>query len=260
MAQKFFFALALFLSSSLFSTGNWSLKDYYEYSALEKRNFLWEKILKSSYKDGLPVLANKVLSALNQWNSNPDTKLVTVGSVAKIQLVPMSRYFSGIFSSGALGLVYLSLSAPYGVVSETLIIKFLIDDSLSLNLKISHVKDPQVNIKFSDEFVAQGKPEPGFFWQQSENQVVELAKRSCNGRLAFDLNAPSQLIFVPSKELTGLQNKAGDFRQALAELKSGILYEVYTLDSFNLRWHIANIMLDSEFINSHYADTQLFMQ
>ena len=240
-------------------------KDYYHYLAVDKQILLYD-MQRESMHTILPELGNKLIQLLSQLKSPPRPIQSIISSAAKIRFESHSRQYSGLYTSGSLGFIRFALSANFEPMIE---IKFLIDESPSLNLKFQGSKHEHLHEKtlFTHELNAHASfvDENLLYHPQYdtiEHQVNNLALRSSNGRLVFEINIPRHLNLVPSETLKSimLEYSARDFRTALATLPPGsLLYEVYTNTNYSdFPCHIASIVLDSEFIASSMGDLRLF--
>lgn len=265
MVQIISGALVLILASNLLAMGRGLPKDYCDYSALEKQNLLYDMQKESKYEN-LPGLGTKFIQVIERLKPQPKIIHCTIGSVAKIRFESHSKKYSGIYSSGALGFIRLALSADFEPIIET---KFLIDDSPSLNLKLQGPANKNIKIDdlFMTEFSVQASQADSNFFAYLQNEALEhqvsnLALRLSNGRLVFDIKPPSKLTFIPSESLKAamLERGTSDFREALTTLKTGtLLFTVWTkVTELDLDFHIASIVLDSEFISSFVGDLRLF--
>jgi len=265
MTQKFFLALALLLTSNLFAAHREFPKNYDEYPAQEKQDFLYNLLLDNKYEE-LPELGTKIDQIIARLKANTKTILNTVGSVAKMRFESHSKVYSGIYASGALGVIRFALSADFETTIE---LKFLIDESPSLDLTLQAHPNTcdQRSALFTNEFISLPiRRNANYFLylhnEEAQYQVSNLALRSPNGRLVFDVKLPYQLTLIPSCGLKYLMQDSNktNFREILTTLNKGaLLFEVWTkIDVDDYASHIGSIVLDSEFIASVAGDQHLF--
>ena len=244
--REIFCALVLLSVSNLFALHK-DLPDseYYDYTAKEKQDYIYNKLIKYEHTT-FPQLGG-FLDRIIHNNSNK------ISTSAKIKFISRSRSYSGIYKSDALGYITLGLTTDYIPLLD---IKFLIDDALSIDLNFTGIEQ-----EFENNF--------DLFLQNFSSkihdqnyQLARLAMRESNGRLAFDVKSPFELILVPSErfELRIRQNSNKDYRLALKAFSPGdLLYNIlaksYKQEEF---LHIGDIMLESEFIASQYGDEMLF--
>lgn len=322
------FRSTLMLISLIAATPAWSqsilegktLETYQAQSAEQKKEELWSLITSSEYSLNFihqalgtvsPELRKKLedpeylkVSFTHASDELPEGRVRLIhanGTVAKIRLERTEESkFTGLFQSGATGLVRLSLAAPQvGVIAGRLPLvpsipfipgmglKLLIDGKESVNLMTMNSLDGQNNSRFFAESFTNDLPQPEVreetkkMFEAFQQAVTELkpgssplyltlapwARVSRDGSVVEKPLAPHAILMVPTKEACqaycGWANVLTvDFRGRLENLEVGTtIYEIYTVEvKGSTPVHWGKLVMESEFVASSYGDRGLFFR
>lgn len=203
------------------------------------------------------------------------------GSVGKTRWIPKGESpYSGLFETGAIGLIRLSLAIDGGSFTPGIGLKLLVDGEPSVNLVAMNSLDGQgENLNFFEKPLRTkiGPPQSGVlrllvgpFTKAIEFinpdtspfklPVDHFARLYPDGKKVELVKAPDILVFTA---LQGIQQDPTDLRDHRDKLKAlgpgQVLYQVFTNNNES-RKIIAEIVLDSIFIASDYGDNRLFFQ
>jgi hypothetical protein len=288
-----------------FGQGGQSLPSAFEsWTAADKQDLIWKRISALPYSaSDLPVSGPGALELAQGLNPafaaraflNPGDEMAPgraklihpLGVAAKVRWVPFANSFSGIFGSGAEGIVRLSIaSADVSKFGPGMALKLFVDGQASANLVATYSLDSQ-------------GPNPDFFlhplttvlnppqavalrlgslvFKAALNLIsdapvneltiplTELASIDSSGAKASDLQAPEMLQFVPSDDVR-TQFQAGgsdrDFRVGLQGISSGtVLYRVFAKAfGADAMVEVGQLVTESEFVASRYADRTLYFR
>lgn len=316
--------MSFLLTSTLLiaQTDDISIQEKFSYESLptnyealgadEKQALLWDRIQKGHWKK-LPNLigdwqtfisAPSALLRLGEVFSHSHdevprnlfgkrrVKIIhTFGVTAKIEYVPTTEgqiEYSGIYQSGAIGIVRFSLAGNPDIIGYT----------PGFSMKLLRDGMPSVNSMAMERLNGQGKnrnwfakdfstiiPDPDNFILEQAAKIFELvhkpatqlpvdhfARHSRDGRFETDMRSPHQLFFRPAEGTKNLilEDTKNDFRKELGKLQeNATVYEVWARDKedfLNDKWgqsgaiHIGNLVLRSKFVPSHYGDKVMFFQ
>ena len=136
-------------------------ESYDSFSAKEKRAILWENSIKNDYdldhldtsktsflEKGKLFLKSYLLPAFNHTSDElPEGRKRLIhefGSVAKVKWIPSDHSpFTGLFSTGGLGLIRVSLATLGDPYIPGLALKILIDGAPSVNFHVMYSLDGQ---------------------------------------------------------------------------------------------------------------------
>lgn len=270
--------------------------DYQNLLAAEKLDLLWAKITQSEWQDLPPfdgrgwssILKNlrSLFSLAKTFDHSSDeipkgrVKFIhTYGSVAKFEYIPVPGHeYTGIYESGAYGLIRLSLAGNPDQINYTpgAALKFLVDGIPSLNIVVMNNLEGQGQNRnfFANDF-SNKIPGPRTLPLRILEGIFKMVRKPANdlpvGHLGYyqndgayvnDAVVPSQLIFKPSSQVSHLiqEDSKIDVREELAMIPdSSTLYHVYALQG-QAEQKIGDIVLRSKFLASKYGDKNLFFQ
>ena len=267
-------------------------------TAESKQMLLWNKIEETKWST-LPPLSGKgwasiienlksLISLATTFDHESDelpegrNKFIhTYGSVAKVSFMPVSNPYTGIFKSGAIGLVRLSLAADPALIGFTpgIALKFLINGESSLNIfAMNSLNGQGQNTNWFEHSFSNKIPRPEgialkileviFDRTQKPSNFLSLnhlATMGSDGIREASPKAPYQLIFKPGQEMKGLipRDSRRDFRENLELIhQKAVLYEVYALASeIDQKAALVGFLVtESSFVDSQYADKKLFFR
>lgn len=269
-------------------------KHYQARDAIEKQDILWQNTLEAEYvtlpkidKDWNFILTHVgALFRLKETfehvsDEMPKNKVKLThnhGVLAHMRFVPAAdNPFTGIYGSGGMGLIRLSLTAdPSGGYIQAMAMKFLVDGKPSVNLHLMNNLDGQGdNWNFFAGPFSNKLPHPTskpvvmlekifemVKTPANELTVEHLAKVDTQGNVYKVFNAPDQLFFEADQSLQNVIDPESreDFRETLkAVVGKGVLGQVYGTNGEE-RVLLGSIYIDSELIASQYADEVLFFQ
>lgn len=288
------FVFLLFLGQSLCFAELPS--NYQSLNAIDKQDLLWNEILTSNAVDPLPPLSGNTFTEMLEklrglFNLKPSFDYVSDeepvgrikiihanGSVGKIEFIPAANQpFSGVYHTGAIGLVRLSLA-----VSPTddgyvpgMAVKFLLPHHESLNLHAIYLLEGQNdNWNFFANTFSNEVPDPTtwilklideiFEWTRSPATKLPLwhvAAWTNEGQYVSNVVFPDRIYFKPSDQVKNLipATSREDFRKSLSRIPMGPLYEVYG-EYRGREYDIGTIVLKSALLASNYGDQKLFFQ
>ncbi|MGE3608144.1 MAG: hypothetical protein AB7I27_01055 [Bacteriovoracaceae bacterium] len=292
--------LVLLLTSFLLSTSIFAQlpNDYQKFSAAKKQSLLLANVEKTKYATLPPIPAGgwgSILAKLKSFMTLGETfnevsdempasrgknKLIhSSGSVAGVIYIPSEQYptFTGIFSSGGLGVVRLSLAgSPESLGSFTpgMGVKILVDGKPSVNVTVMYSLNGQgENTNFFANVFSNRIPKPTGFalnalfqWFKlfAKNPLVlgvdHFAKVKSNGEVVDQPVVPYQLLFQPVLKLN--EKSTRDFREDLKVVRGGtLIYILYaTRNDRDKPFEIGRFYTTSDMIPSEYGDHQLFFQ
>ncbi len=202
------------------------------------------------------------------------------GSSAAIEFVAEPGHpLTGLFRSGAPGIVRLSLGTPFATTGSFvpgMAIKLFVDGQASKNMHVMEKLEGQGdNRDFFQATFTNSLPEPTsfstkvgkkYFGRFVESPIFltvdHVAAVDRSGVVANPMVAPAQIYFVPADGLHQDANGA-DFRVELAKIPAGTkLYDVYAkVSKFSKGLtSIGSIVTKSNFVASEYSDKSLFFQ
>jgi hypothetical protein len=283
---------------------------YDSLSACDKQEVLWEKARATAYKAlpehksfGLMQLMGMGMQELKvKGERHSDFApegwkkyLHRRGSLAKVKLVSRDSLYTGVFQGADCGLLRLSLTYnPEGKrpVAPGLVLKILRDKIHSANIsalvslegqgkEFNFFANPMSNIVPVSNGMGQ-KIVHQLFSRVSnypeQLQANDMAQFSPQGDKIVNLNSPTQIFFVPNKELKFSSNEH-DVRDDFYKIPAGtIIYHLYALpekyknmDYANYRMdmvktfiqeseHVADIVSTSEFVASEFGDDGIFFK
>lgn len=274
---------------------------YQTLTALEKQQIVWQKISSQPYATLPPMTffsaddwkalhAARIARAASSLGKSFDhvsdempegrVKMIhAYGSAALVEFVADKAHpFTGLFKSGALGLVRLSLGTPMastGNFVPGMAIKLFVDGVPSKNMHVMQTLEGQGdNRDFFKHTFTNKLPEAasratkigaGHFGGFVENpiflKVDHVASVQANGTREEDVVAPYQLFFRPAD--VHLPEGAADFRAELAKVPPGSkLYDVFAAYSqyTKTRVFIGTLVTRSNFVSSEYSDKVLYFQ
>ena len=277
--------------------------DYSLKTASEKQNILYTNSSNASYsasqiekqKNPPPWEMVKLFSttylAESFTNSSDEfkhkkTKLIhTYGSVAKVSFnITHETKYTGLFKSGALGIIRLSLARLGSPYTPGLALKLLVDGDKSQNIFSMYSLDGQgenynffqnnfeskINAPESTVLQILGERfrlamvELGSSHQDPTLQsATDLAAISSNGTGVMQPIAPYSIVFEPTATAQ-MSPQKGELRVRLGQapyLPNLVLYKVFVRDSQGgPKEEIGEVRLTSKFVASEYVDTMLFFQ
>lgn len=201
------------------------------------------------------------------------------GSAAMVEFVPTEYHnYTGLFRTGALGVVRLSLGLPKASVGSFvpgMAIKLFVDGGRSRNLfAMQRLEGQGNNNNFFEHTFTNSLPEPtesstklgvDYFERFVENAIFLTVNHAASveqdGTLVEDDRAPLQVFYVPNPEISMDPNNA-DFRLELEKIPAGTtLYEVFGVDDeSDAGKKIGEIITSSPFISSKFGDERLYFQ
>ncbi|MBI4925967.1 MAG: hypothetical protein HY843_08600 [Bdellovibrio sp.] len=219
--------------------------------------------------------------------------LHTYGTAAKVKLKITNPFlpYTGIFKTGAIGIVRLSLAKQEGPFTPGMAIKLLIDGNPSINLHVMHSVDGQEDDRnfFKHDFsniipppvreelkilgipfhktVMQIKDGPESEGNLPLSQAASLDK---HGKSISNPVTPYQIVFTPNEELAVDAHILLDFRTYLGKIgfdddfdkfkDNTVLYSISVKAKDGPLQKIGELILKSPFIASPYEDRILFFQ
>lgn len=290
-----------------------TLEEYQAQSAVKKQSELWSKILETKYwanfihqalstaskeqRKNLEKTEYLKISFTHHSDEFPPGRIRLIhatGGVAKISLVRTEESkHTGLFQTGARGLVRLSLAAPQ--IANTLGLapfipgmglKLFIDGKESVNLMTMNSLDGQESKNIFSATFTNDLPTPKV--EESTKKMFEAFKQTVEelspGSNPLFLNlahwarinsdgsevknpvAPHSIVLVPTamaqESYSCCSSFPKDFRGRLANVDAGtIIYTIYTKATKVgplVLW--GNIITDSEFVASQYGDQSLFFR
>ncbi|HXK05755.1 MAG TPA: helix-hairpin-helix domain-containing protein [Verrucomicrobiae bacterium] len=218
----------------------------------------------------------------------PRTKwLHQFGTIAKAEYVPdpfpppayEGTYppFSGLFETGAIGVVRLSLAMNTRFYITGTSLKLFVDGKPSQNLILNPSLDPQDTKNFFELGMTDrlpvavkfpfGPPANVFadWWMgmisaPRDQSVAHLAKVKSNGEQVVSPSAPYQVFAIPANDdLMQDPNTTEDFRELIGKIKPGtVLYRIHGKPRQDGPWiPIGSIRTTSHFVASAFDDRVL---
>lgn len=270
--------------------------NYQDFPAEQKRDYLWNEVVKSHQMNPLPRLSGGSLGdvldkitglfdlgpafdhASDQMPKGRVKIIHSNGSVGKISLLPTPHHpFTGLYQTGAIGVVRLSLAAS--PTDESYIpgmaIKFIIPLRQSLNVHVMNCLEGQGrNWNFFAKEFTNEIAHPTTFTLKAIEKIFEWTRKPANQLPLWHIASwtneskkvdapitPERIYFRPASAITNLisEHSREDFRVALLKIPFGPLYEVYG-DYKGVEYHIGTLMLESNLLASDYGDKHLFFQ
>ena len=219
----------------------------------------------------------------------PRTKwLHQFGTIAKAEFVPNPKRppnyegiyppFSGLFETGALGVVRLSLAMSTRFYITGMSLKLFVDGKSSQNLIVNPSLDPQDTNNFFELGMTDRLPMAvkfpfglaparvfsdwwmGMISAPRDQPVAHLARVKSNGDSVANPRVPYQVFCIPaSDDLMQDPNTTEDFRDLIGQIKPDtVLYQVHAKASENGPWiPIGSIKTTSKFLTSEFDDRVL---
>lgn len=273
--------------------------DYQTLGSEEKLSLLWDqRIVPTAYTILPPIkftsifwkffkLLNPLYLAVtfnlvsDEFPKNRERLIHPNGAIAKIEWVPEAgATVSGIFQTGAIGLVRLSLAGnPHAARSYIpgMGLKLLIDGRPSVNLQVMHSLTGQgKNQNFFKEEFSNIIPDPPFYlWLfamafatvKNPPTVLDVNHLGCIRKdgttvAAKEIIPVYQIVLMPNHALDIDPLTRNDFREELASIKeNSVLYTLYIRHIKNDDLiKIGTLITRSVFISSAYGDERLFFQ
>lgn len=277
--------------------------DYKVKSAKDKQALIFQKsvqnpysetdILRQSNPSAFSLLKLLSVKRLAKSFTNPNDefyskkiKLIhTYGAVAKVKFnITNSTKYTGLFQSGAFGIIRLSLAKLGLPYTPGIALKLFVDGKKSQNMfamysldgqknnynffennfesKIDEPKSGALQIiarKFKKALVRLGSDHKDPTLQSS----TDLAAVTSNGKAVEQPIVPFSLVFEPTAEAQ-MSSAEGNLLLRVATeqySKDLILYNVYTRSVENApKELLGEIILESRFISNEYGDKKLFFQ
>ncbi len=280
--------------------------DYLTLPASEKQTLLWSNIVSNKFADDeLPedswlgfmwkaftggLFGKQFLrkTLLHDGDELPDGRprlIHTHGTVCQIKFEPNGcGPFTGTLSSGAIGLLRVSLTLPSSEFTPGFAVKFLVDGQRSQNI----VCIPSINGQAEDMnvFLRSGSNRHSMTVHGLEFKFLaymfsraaksmnpaklkwyylpldHFAAMRADGTTEEKPVVPYELIFLPTPESQMSREASTDFRIRLREIPSGtVLYQVLAAQTPTSRpVHIGQLRTTSEFVASHYGDEKIYFQ
>lgn len=273
--------------------------NYQSLKANEKLSLLWnEKIVPTAYHVLPPIkffsIVYKFFKLLSPSYLSVTFKLVSDefparrerlihpnGSVAKVEWVPDAGIqLSGIFQTGAVGLVRLSLAGNPDAARSYIPgmgLKLFLDGKPSVNLQVMHKLTGQgKNQNFFKESFSNVIPDPPFFlWlfalafstaknPPTELHIDHLTLIEKNGTTvpAEKVIPVYQIVMMPNHALDIDPNTQNDFRDELGKIPdNSLLYTLYARHTkTDELLKVGTLVTRSRFISSAYGDERIFFQ
>jgi hypothetical protein len=268
--------------------------DYESWIGKDKQTYLWEKqILPTQYSE-LPELSSSGwINLLNNFSSldslptfhyssdeTPEghVKLIhRFGTVANVEFVPAGLSgLTGIFESGAVGLIRFSLAADPAVVGYVpgIALKWFVDGQPSLNGFFMPSLEGQGNDDlFLRHTFKHNLPQPrswmfgflvytlGLWITDPLNQPIDhWAEMDRSGQRVTHPQSPGEILLNPTEVAIRLSTPAHateDFRTVLGLMLDGT--PLFTIDSEGGA-QVGQIVLRSQPTGSQYGDEKLFFR
>jgi hypothetical protein len=275
--------------------------NYSSWTAAEKRAWIWnEGILPSRFSvDHLPPLQD--IKILQMIRASMNTKMDHFSDiaphgwkksihrraiVAQVRYLPEPTSYSGIYQSGALGLVRLSLtySPEKRGFAPGIALKFFQDGAPSKDASFLNSLDSQgQNYNFFAKPFSNYIPPSSSFGARLVSWIFSRASKpthliSVQHFADSSDSSPHQLFLRPAPHLTFPESPPRDFRLDFLALRAGQpLLEVFArkneaLDDFKSLTHekirnfnesstkVGTLVLESEFVASEFGDDRLFFR
>ncbi len=280
------------LISSVMSVSYALPGNYQSLKATKKQELLWENISQAPYlvlpQIGsalfLQFLGSPSILTLNTTLDRESDELPlgrlkfihTLGSCATFRFEPKANEYSGVFKSGAQGILRMGWAATPELMGYIpgVSLKFLIDGKPSVNVVTGFSLDGQGDDSnfFSNE-LSNRLPEPqnpliqillGVFKLASRSPLYlpldHLAERESSGKLADEVIYPDEMILASPLKKKFSQLEEQDLRLKFQNLKNGqVLFNVYG-QTDGQRQAIGKIVLTSPVVDSLYCDQKLFFR
>ena len=273
--------------------------DYQTLKSEEKLSLLWDKkIMATTYAILPPIkfvsifwkffkLLNPFYLAVSfnlvsdEFPKNRERLIHPNGTVAKIEWVPEGGApVSGIFQTGAVGLVRLSLAGNPQFARSYIPgmgLKLFVDNNPSVNLQVMHSLTGQgKNQNFFKENFSNIIPDPPFFlclfalaFSTAKNPPtvlnvdhVTLIERDGTVVKPKKVIPVYQIVMMPNHALDIDPETPHDFREELTGIKeNSVLYTLYIRHTKRGGLvKIGTLVTKSRFISSAYGDERLFFQ
>ena len=271
-------------------------------SAEAKRDQLWSRVERTAYRPGFlptegpgaldlakllytPFLQVTFLHTSDEMPLGRKRVIHTFGSIAKVRFETLPGVpFTGLFESGGIGLIRLSLAAQGGTFTPGFGLKILVSGQPSVNFQAMYSLDGQgedhnffahrfSNIVAPPEsfalkvgaqaFAAAIHSLPGAPENERTLPLEEAAAIRADGATVAHVIAPYEIEFWPTKAAASFTPSQDDLdvRERLAAIPMGTqLYEVTARDRQGNRSGVGRIVTDSPIIASQYGDETIFFQ
>jgi predicted flap endonuclease-1-like 5' DNA nuclease len=278
-------------------------QEYKSASAAGKQAILWKAVEGTRYSKVPPIQFSFIYFGIRFLSlpflsqpfdvtldvRPPRTKwLHQFGTIAKAEFVPnlnpppnyeeIYPPFSGLFETGALGVVRLSLAMNTRFYITGISLKLFVDGKSSQNLVANPSLDPQDTKNFFELGMTDRLPESvkfpfglpparalsnwwmGMISPPRDQPVAHFARVKSNGDPVTNPRVPYQVFCIPaSDELMQDPNTTEDFRALIGKIKPDtVLYRVHARASEDGPWiPIASIKNTSKFLTSEFDDRVL---
>lgn len=303
MKLGFFITLASFCTLSLESLEAKLPRDYQNKTGQEKQNILMNNASLSPYSasaiksqknpDALSMLklfsttylAKSFTLASDEFETKKTKLIHTYGAVAKVNFrITRETKYTGLFKSGAPGIIRFSLAQLGGSYTPGLALKLLVDGEKSQNIFAMHSLEGQGNNYnfFANDFESKiAEPVSNnlkLLGQRFKLAIIELgsshgdptlqsatdlAEVTTKGEVVNKPLSPYSLIFEANTKAQ-MSSEMGDLRLRLQQapyLPGLVLYKVFVRAFENApKEELGEVILESVFVASEYGDTQLFFQ
>jgi hypothetical protein len=277
--------------------------EYKSASAAGKQAILWKAVEETPYSKLPPVRFSFIYFGIRfvslpflsrpfdvtQDVRPPRTKwLHQFGTIAKAELVanpnPPPNYegtyppFTGLFETGALGVVRLSLAMSTRFYITGMSLKLFVDGKSSQNLVVNPSLDPQDTKNFFQLGMTDRLPVAvkfpfglpparvfsdwwmGMISNPRDQPAAHISRLKSNGESVADPRVPYQVFCIPaSGDLMQDPDTREDFRDLIGKIKpETVLYRVQAKASKDGPWiPIASIKTTSKFVTSEFDDRVL---
>jgi hypothetical protein len=258
-------------------------------SAKEKLDILWEAISESPYET-LPALSFSLTASIRRlvdlpWLRKafeagldvrpPRTKAFhPLGTVAKIEFVADGLHdFTGLFSTGAVGLARLSLALNESAYAPSAAFKLCVDGQPSLSLLLDQSIDQQSSRDFFERAPTNITLWPELFplkavwwlvdfWLSDIAPVMHqpldsLAEVTATGQKVTTPRAPYQIHLYAPAEVHFPPDAKEDFRILLMKIPPGtVLYRVFgrAAKGDDRQVYLGYVRTSSKFVASEFGD------
>lgn len=271
-------------------------ENYQSQSAFQKRELLWQQISAKPYSTlpsldsaASPSLKELFFSGIGDAFTSPTDEIVAGrkkvihkwGSAVKFRFeADRASQYTGIFSTGAIGIARASLALPFASGKPFvpgLALKFFVDGQPSKNLTVMERLEGQgEDTNYFKSAFTNVIPNPeefgtklgtwifeGFVKDALHLKAEHLATVTAEGVSVAATKAPFQLLFIPTRE-AAISSSSPDFREELAKIPVGtVLYDVYAKENEakgSALHKVGRIITESRFVASAYEDETLYFQ
>ena len=267
---------------------------YEDMPAQRKLDLLWQRIQETEYNRPNPIHYNYGTIAIGAANPHhlqgaitnssdffkKKRKKVTHarGSVASVEFIPSPNSpYSGIWQTGAIGLVRLSHTLPF-INTPSVALKFFIDGHPSVNILTMGTLDPVVENNFFAIPATNKLADPKFIPFKILPAIFKQALILANSKHLDPLHLPLDHIGQKDQFGTEVDNPASpfqiwlesdihldqslkDYRESLSEISPDkLLFKVFAKANGKPKLQIGEIRLTSRFIASKFGDERLFFK